>query len=154
MNQELKQGVYEFLLRQTSGYAEPMAITLTTRMHYSETRRHHVDRVAGDQFVRGEELLDQREVYRDDKSADAKAEKLAPYQEKIDAYCEQLDDKPLRFPATIASYGTERSWIRRFIEDYVLEFDCLPQDKHSIEVKSGGNTYTGGKHDFGSWKES
>jgi hypothetical protein len=112
-----------------------------------------VDRVAGDQFFRGEKLLERREVYREGKSTEARARQLAPYQAKIDAYCESLSDKPLRFPGG-GSYGTKSGWIRRFIEGYVLEFDCLPHGEHLINVKSGGNAYSGGKHDFGNWGET
>ena len=111
-----------------------------------------VDPIAGDQFVQGVQLLEQRWVYHASKSTQARERKLAPYQSKIDAYCESLDDKPLKFPGG-GSYGTKSGWIRRFIEGYVLEFDGLPHGEHVINVKSDGNAYSGGEHDFGGWDE-
>jgi hypothetical protein len=97
---------------------------------------------------RGQELLEYREEIAAQKAAAEREAKLSPYRVLIDGYVLKFSDAPLP-----RSYGTERSWVRRFIEDYVLDNGRLPDGKHQIKVvTSFGGSYSGGTHDFSDLK--
>ncbi|MGD9503008.1 MAG: hypothetical protein AB7V40_11055 [Methyloceanibacter sp.] len=48
----------------------------------------------------------------------------------------------------MATFGTRRMWIRRFIEDYVIAHGQFPMGEHRIDVQIGGSHYLGDFHDF------
>jgi hypothetical protein len=66
----------------------------------------------------------------------------------------RFSDKPIRYPASIASYGTERRWATYFIEAYVLNHGQLPDRELQIDVLVGGTGYSGAGHDFSDLKLS
>ena len=90
-----------------------------------------------------------REVATQQSAAEAK---LSPYRSVIDKYVLRFSDRPLRYPASIASYGTERRWATLFIEQYVLNHGRLPDQKLWIDVLVDGAGYGGTEHDFSDLK--
>jgi hypothetical protein len=106
-----------------------------------------IDPAAAEAFLQCPELLEQRIEAEEAKKAAEREMILRPYREIIDQYISRFDDKPLRYPGG-ASYGTPRSWAKRFIEEYVIEDGHLPTGKHDIEVRG----YSGPAHDFGDFK--
>ena len=90
-----------------------------------------------------------REVATQQSAAEAK---LSPYRSVIDKYVLRFSDRPLRYPASIASYGTERLWATLFIEQYVLNHGRLPDQKLWIDVLVDGRGYSGAEHDFSDFK--
>ena len=85
-------------------------------------------------------------------SAAEREAKLSPYRSVIDKYVLRFSDKPLRYPGSIASYGTQRLWAKLFIEQYVLNNGRLPDQKLRIDVTVDGRGYSGGEHDFNDLK--
>jgi len=85
-------------------------------------------------------------------SAAEREAKLSPYRSVIDKYVLRFSDKPLRYPGSIASYGTERRWATLFIEQYVLNNGRLPDQKLWIDVLVDGRGYSGREHDFNDLK--
>jgi hypothetical protein len=92
-----------------------------------------------------------REVGTQQPAAEREA-KLSPYRSVIDKYVLRFSDKPLRYPASIASYGTQRLWAKLFIEQYVLNHGRLPDQKLWIDVTVDGGGYSGREHDFSDLK--
>ena len=80
----------------------------------------------------------------DAKLAAAQREKiLAPYRNRIDKYVLCFSDERLRYPGG-GSYGTQRGWAKRFIEEYLVANGELPYGEHDIKVQG----YSAPKHDF------
>jgi hypothetical protein len=71
-------------------------------------------------------------------SAAEREAKLAPYRSVIDKYVLRFSDEPLRYPASRASYGTRRRWMKLFIEQYVLNRGRLPDQELRIDVTVDG----------------
>jgi hypothetical protein len=94
-----------------------------------------------------------REVYPQISAAEREA-RLSPYRSVIDTYVLKLSDRSLRFPGALGSYGTERGWMKRFIEAYVLNHRRLPDQELWINVQFGVGGYGGSVHDFSDLKSS
>jgi hypothetical protein len=97
---------------------------------------------------RAQELLEQREEIAAQKAAAEREAKLNPYRALIDEYVLKFSDAHLRLPGG-GSYPSKRFWVKRFIEDYVLDKGRLPDGKHRIKVETDGCHYSGDTHDFG-----
>jgi hypothetical protein len=87
-------------------------------------------------------------------SAAEREARLIPYRSVIDAYVLRFSDKPLRYPGALGSYGTERHWVKHFIEAYVLNHGQLPDQELWIDVQVGRGGYAGSAHDFSDLKAS
>jgi hypothetical protein len=91
-----------------------------------------------------EEAEEEERDERDAKLAAAQREKiLAPYRNRIDKYVLCFSDERLRYPGG-GSYGTQRGWAKRFIEEYLVANGELPYGEHDIKVQG----YSAPKHDF------
>jgi hypothetical protein len=138
----------------------PAVLIEEIRQHNSELDRFHAITNAGllstkelDVVAeavwskRGQALLEHRQKIAVQKDAADRERKVSPYRALIDEYVLRFSDKPLRYPGG-GSYGTSRSWMRRFIEDYVVDNGRLPDGEHQIDVNRDGAHYSGGTHDF------
>jgi hypothetical protein len=105
-----------------------------------------------DQFKRGPEILERRHAAAARKADAQRDAKLGPYRAIIDEYVMKFSDAPLRFPGGFASYGTQRLWAKRFIEQFVIDNGQLPDGEHNINFKVGGTGYSGAPHDFSDLK--
>ena len=95
-----------------------------------------------------------REVYPDLSAAEREA-KLSAYRSIIDEYVlRRFSDRVLRYPGSGCSYGTERGWVKLFIEAYVLNHGRLPDQKLRILVQLDSQGYGSGEHDFSDMKSS
>jgi hypothetical protein len=92
-----------------------------------------------------------REVAAQQSAAEREA-KLSPYRSVIDKYVLRFSDKPLRYPGGLGGYGTQRLWVKLFIEQFVLNHGRLPDQKLWIDVTVDGAGYSGGEHDFNDLK--
>jgi hypothetical protein len=90
---------------------------------------------------RGQELLEYNEEIAAQKAAAEREAKLSPYRTLIDEYVLKFSDAPLHYPGG-GNYPSKRIWVRRFIEDYVLNTGRLPDGKHQIKVVTGGGWAT------------
>ena len=88
-----------------------------------------------------------REVYPQISAAEREA-RLSLYRSVIDTYVLKFSDRPLRYPGALGSYGTERGWVKHFIEAYVLNHGRLPDQELWIDVQVGRGGYGGSAHDF------
>ena len=98
------------------------------------------DPKAAHHFRRGEELLERHAEWGQRRRQRVDTKKLAPFRDKIDAYCANLDDsRPTRRPS-------ERTRVRAFLEGYVRRFRETPTGLHTWNMGGGWGS---GSHDFG-----
>jgi hypothetical protein len=100
-----------------------------------------VDPSLVDQFLRGPEILEQRQEKENEVRAAERERKLLPFRNVIDEYVVCFSDIP-------SKYGpSQREAAKRFIEDYALDHGMLPDGVHRIRI-SAGMRYSGSEHDF------
>ena len=94
------------------------------------------------QLIETEEEIDQsarKEVHR---------KLVEPFAKTIEEYVARVPDIPLRRPGWIGAFPSSRTWLRHFIEQYVVEHGRLPTGRHLIQVPG----YHGPTHDFPDWE--
>jgi hypothetical protein len=89
-----------------------------------------VDTSVAEQFSQCPELRDEREVQKQQKLEAERQAALAPYRKAIDQYVLRFSDHPLR-----NAVGSQRFWMRRFIEDFALANGQLPS--LTVSISSG-----------------
>jgi hypothetical protein len=73
---------------------------------------------------------------------------LEPFKNKIENYLSQISDAPGRFPGSSSPYPSRRTWMRLFIEEYIIKNKAFPVGWHEIRVVSGSHTHNGSRHYF------
>jgi len=97
-------------------------------------------------FRNAPEIFEEREENVAVQQQEIRKRALAPFRSVIDNYVATLSDKEKRGAGTF--YGTQRFWVNRFIEDFVIANGSFPKGKHPLVVRIGGAGYSGGEHDF------
>jgi hypothetical protein len=110
-----------------------------------------LDKRLADQFERGPKLLERRDAAAVKRAAAHSHAKLAQFRSIIDEYVLKFSDAPMRF-AGGSSYGTQRKWVKSFIEQHVIEKGEVPNGSHQIKVTVWGTGYSGATHDFSELK--
>jgi len=95
-------------------------------------------------FLAAPKWIEEREEKKSEATARKRKQALAPFQVRIDAYVTRFSDQKLKFP-----WPSQRTWAKRFIQEYVVTHGHLPTGKHRIEVAG----YHGGEHDFSDLKK-